>query len=127
MGPPWEKRQNAYLLQEACQGLGRGVSLFYEPHCDFTSESLREHVPAHVDVVVTPIVNQNLIVYPLVRPQCCAKCPFTCQFDWLSYQLCRSLDRLSDSARSPVNLIGSPINYANPLIGSPIVPVHLSI
>ena len=82
--------------------------------------------------------------------QCFAKCPFTCQFDWLSDQLCQSLDRLSDhfakhwprasqregpngrriahtrcssalrSARLPVNLIGSPINYANRLIGSPI-------
>ena len=27
---------------------------------------------------------------------CFAKCPFTCQFDWLSDQLCQSLDRLSD-------------------------------
>ena len=28
--------------------------------------------------------------------QCFAKCPFTGQFDRLSYQLCQSLDRLSD-------------------------------
>ena len=28
--------------------------------------------------------------------QCFAKCPFTCQIDWLSDQLCQSLDRLSD-------------------------------
>ena len=31
-----------------------------------------------------------------VRTQCFAKCPFTCQFDRLSDQLCQSLDRLSD-------------------------------
>ena len=31
-----------------------------------------------------------------VRAQCFAKCPFTCQFDRLSNQLCQSLDRLSD-------------------------------
>ena len=31
-----------------------------------------------------------------VRPeQCFAKCPFTCQLDRLSDELCRSLDRLS--------------------------------
>ena len=30
------------------------------------------------------------------QAQCFAKCPFTCQFDWLSDQLCQSLDRLSD-------------------------------
>ena len=28
--------------------------------------------------------------------QCFAKCPFTCQFDWPSDQLCQSLDRLPD-------------------------------
>ena len=28
--------------------------------------------------------------------QCFAKCPFPCQFDWLSDQLCPSLDWLSD-------------------------------
>ena len=28
--------------------------------------------------------------------QCFAKCPFTCQFDRVSDQLCQSLDRLSD-------------------------------
>jgi hypothetical protein len=28
--------------------------------------------------------------------QCFAKCPFTCQIDRLSDQLCQSLDRLSD-------------------------------
>ena len=28
--------------------------------------------------------------------QCFAKCPITCQFDWLSNQLSRSFDRLSD-------------------------------
>ena len=28
--------------------------------------------------------------------QCFEKCPFACQFDWLSDQLCQSLDRLFD-------------------------------
>ena len=28
--------------------------------------------------------------------QCFAKCPFTCQFDWLSDQICQSIDWLSD-------------------------------
>ena len=32
----------------------------------------------------------------LCQGQCFAKCPYTCQFDWLSDQLCQSLDRLSD-------------------------------
>ena len=36
--------------------------------------------------------------YLTCRPQtqCCAKCPCTCKFDWLSDQLCQSLDQLPD-------------------------------
>ena len=37
-----------------------------------------------------------LVVLPLVQVQCFAKCPFTCQFDRRSDQLCQPLDRLSD-------------------------------
>ena len=51
-------------------------------------------------VVVTIVLCVGITMAPLhpsVRPkQCFAKCPFTCQFDWLSDQLCQSLDRLSD-------------------------------
>ena len=68
MGPPWEKRQNAYLLREAGQGSG-GMSLFYEPHCDYAPESIKAHVTGTVDVLVAPIMNQNLMSYPLVRPR----------------------------------------------------------
>ena len=64
MGPPWEKRQNGYLLRETNTG---GVSLFYEPHCDYSGESVQRNVPGPVDVLVAPILNQNLIAYPLVR------------------------------------------------------------
>ena len=63
VGPPWEKRQNGYLLREATEG---GVSLFYEPHCDYSGESVQRNVPGPVDVLVAPILNQNLIAYPLV-------------------------------------------------------------
>ena len=64
MGPPWEKRQNGYLLRETVTG---GVSLFYEPHCDYGGESVRRAVPGPVDVMVAPVLNQDLIAYPLVR------------------------------------------------------------
>ena len=64
VGPPWEKRQNAYLLRENCPG---GMSVFYEPHCDYNLDSVQKHVKGAVDVVVAPIMNQNLISYPLVR------------------------------------------------------------
>ena len=66
MGPPWEKRQNGYLLRETVSG---GVSLFYEPHCDYSGDSVQRVVPGPVDVLVAPVLNQDLIAYPLVRIQ----------------------------------------------------------
>lgn len=64
VGPPWEKRQNGYLLRETVSG---GVSLFYEPHCDYSGDSVQRVVPGPVDVLVAPVLNQDLIAYPLVR------------------------------------------------------------
>lgn len=64
VGPPWEKRQNGYLLRET---VGSGVSLFYEPHCDYSGDSVQRVVPGPVDVLVAPVLNQDLIAYPLVR------------------------------------------------------------
>jgi hypothetical protein len=47
VGPPWSKRQNAWLFKE--QG---GVSLFYEPHASYDMESVRTVAP--VDIAVLP-------------------------------------------------------------------------
>ena len=45
-----------------------------------------------------------------VHTQCFAKCPFTCQFDRLSDQLCQSLDRLSDHfAKHCAHLVPRPL------------------
>ena len=38
----------------------------------------------------------GILQFVLVRDQCFAECPLTCQFDRLSDELCQSLDRLSD-------------------------------
>ncbi len=65
MGPPWSKRQLGVVIREATAG---GVSLYYEPHCDFGAGSVAaELAPGDVDIVVTPVVNQELAAYPLVR------------------------------------------------------------
>ena len=69
VGPPWSKRQLGVVIRETAPG---GASLYYEPHCDFTADSVKaELAPGDVDVVVTPVVNQELGVeavgYPLVR------------------------------------------------------------
>ena len=39
-----------------------------QPHCDADLASVAaEAAPQSVDIVVTPVVNQELIAYPLVR------------------------------------------------------------
>lgn len=64
VGPPWSKRQLGVVLREAQP---RGVSLYYEPHCDYGAGSVAaQAAPGDVDIVVTPVVNQELAAYPLV-------------------------------------------------------------
>ena len=64
VGPPWAKRENGFVFSETVEG---GVSLYYEPHCDYDAESLRGI--DSVDIVITPGVNQELLNFPLVT--CC--------------------------------------------------------
>ena len=67
VGPPWAKRENGFVFSETVKG---GVSLYYEPHCDYDAESLRGI--DSVDIVITPGVNQELLSFPLVScsPHC---------------------------------------------------------
>lgn len=62
VGPPWSKRENGFLFTEQVDG---GMSLYYEPHCDYDESSLAGI--QSVDVVITPTVNQELMSYPLVN------------------------------------------------------------
>lgn len=78
MGPPWSKRENGFLFTEQVEG---GMSLYYEPHCDYDESSLAGI--ASVDVVITPTVNQELMSYPLVRP--CVKKHTHCNQQLLIY------------------------------------------
>eukprot|EP00208_Stichococcus_sp_RCC1054_P003332 CAMPEP_0206140588 /NCGR_PEP_ID=MMETSP1473-20131121/9954_1 /ASSEMBLY_ACC=CAM_ASM_001109 /TAXON_ID=1461547 /ORGANISM="Stichococcus sp, Strain RCC1054" /LENGTH=298 /DNA_ID=CAMNT_0053534787 /DNA_START=250 /DNA_END=1146 /DNA_ORIENTATION=+ len=68
VGPPWEKRQLGVIFREVQEG---GLCVYYEPHCDFVSDSVEQSVTAgEVDVVITPVVTQQLgtqsVGYPLV-------------------------------------------------------------
>lgn len=80
VGPPWAKRENGFLFSEA-----GGITLYYEPHCDYDESSLAGI--ASVDMVITPVVNQELLSFPLVR------CSFAGikLFDAHSSALCASL------------------------------------
>ena len=63
VGPPWAKRENGFVFTETADG---GVSLYYEPHCDYDVQSLQG--VESVDIVITPGVNQELLSFPLVSP-----------------------------------------------------------
>ncbi|KAK9826181.1 hypothetical protein WJX81_004928 [Elliptochloris bilobata] len=61
VGPPWSKRENGFHFTELVDG---GISLYYEPHCDYDEGSLAGI--ERVDIVISPCVNQNLSAFPLV-------------------------------------------------------------
>lgn len=46
-----------------------------QPHCDYDAASIStEAALREVDIVVTPVVNQELIAYPLVSLRCAVVC-----------------------------------------------------
>ncbi|CAL8463808.1 g3342 [Coccomyxa elongata] len=61
VGPPWAKRENGFVFTEQVPD---GISLYYEPHCDYEESSLAGIDSA--DIIITPCVNQELLSYPLV-------------------------------------------------------------
>eukprot|EP01023_Acetabularia_acetabulum_P051031 TRINITY_DN5595_c0_g3_i1.p1 TRINITY_DN5595_c0_g3~~TRINITY_DN5595_c0_g3_i1.p1 ORF type:complete len:326 (+),score=19.90 TRINITY_DN5595_c0_g3_i1:62-1039(+) len=61
-GPPWSKRNNGFMIKENVKD---GVSVYFEPHCDFIDDSVRRVSP--VDIVISPVVSQYLGSYPLVQ------------------------------------------------------------
>jgi len=42
-----------------------GISVYYEPHCDFSAASVRRLSP--VDVVISPVTTVELAGFPLVQ------------------------------------------------------------
>jgi hypothetical protein len=71
VGPPWSTRENGFILRETMPG---GVSLYYEPHCDYVLDSIKNALAqggeegGGVDVVVTPPSTQSLLgAYDLVK------------------------------------------------------------
>ncbi|KAK9795939.1 hypothetical protein WJX73_009032 [Symbiochloris irregularis] len=67
VGPPWSKRENGFVLRETKGGSKGGVSLYYEPHCDYDEASLRDAGAQGVDVVITPASSQLVAGYELVQ------------------------------------------------------------
>jgi len=64
VGPPWQTRENGYILRPSSNDSGRAPSIYIEPHVEFQEQELRREAP--VDVVITPIVGQRLPILDLV-------------------------------------------------------------
>lgn len=63
VGPPWQQRENGYVLRAGRRA--DGVSLYIEPHVEFDKDELRDIAP--VDAVITPISGQGLPGFELVH------------------------------------------------------------
>ena len=61
VGPPWQRRENGYILRPA----GGAPSLYIEPHVEYDAEELAAEGP--VDVVITPTSGQTLPGFELVH------------------------------------------------------------
>mmetsp|Transcript_6204 Transcript_6204/g.15978 ORF Transcript_6204/g.15978 Transcript_6204/m.15978 type:complete len:345 (+) Transcript_6204:138-1172(+) len=62
VGPPWSTREAAFVVRETVPG---GISLYYEPHCDYDFFDIRRI--GTVDVVVSPVVSVDVAGFPLVK------------------------------------------------------------
>ena len=65
LGPPWQTKENGYILSANEKSELRFPSMYYEPHCMFDEDELRAYA-GKVDYVVTPVVAQKLPAYTLV-------------------------------------------------------------
>jgi L-ascorbate metabolism protein UlaG (beta-lactamase superfamily) len=64
VGPPWQRRENGYLIQPVESG--SAPSLYIEPHVEFDADELAT-VAGAVDAVITPITGQGLPGFELVH------------------------------------------------------------
>eukprot|EP01038_Epipyxis_sp_PR26KG_P008967 gene8967-12095_t len=58
LGPPWQQKENGYVIE-----FRNGKKIYYEPHCMYDEKEL---LNIKVDVVITPVVSQELPNYTLV-------------------------------------------------------------
>jgi len=65
VGPPWQRRENGYILQGSSSSSKDGPSIYIEPHVEFNARELRKLGP--VDIVISPISGQTLPAFELVH------------------------------------------------------------
>ncbi|XP_021754545.1 uncharacterized protein LOC110719868 isoform X1 [Chenopodium quinoa] len=62
LGPPWQRPENGYIISSS-EGK---LTLYYEPHCVYNDESLKNE---QADIVITPVIKQLLPKFTLVSGQ----------------------------------------------------------
>lgn len=62
LGPPWQRPENGYIVSSS-EGQ---LTLYYEPHCVYNEEFLKEE---KADIVITPVIKQLLPSFTLVSGQ----------------------------------------------------------
>eukprot|EP00904_Undaria_pinnatifida_P000822 jgi/Undpi1/10740/HiC_scaffold_29.g13188.m1 len=66
LGPPWQQAENGYFIRPSAAGEGvapDGGTLYMEPHLIFDESELSKRT---ADVVIAPVVAQNIGPFPLV-------------------------------------------------------------
>ncbi|VVA92981.1 unnamed protein product [Arabis nemorensis] len=62
LGPPWQRPENGYIVVSPEDQ----ISLYYEPHCVYNMELLKNE---RADIVITPVIKQLLPRFTLVSGQ----------------------------------------------------------
>jgi len=63
LGPPWAQKENGYIIRPASTSKKSFPSIYYEPHCMYDKQELSQY---QADVVITPVVSQELPAFTLV-------------------------------------------------------------
>lgn len=70
VGPPWQRRENGYLIQgSSSSSKTNGPSIYLEPHVEFNQRELQQLLQQNgsPDIVITPISGQTLPAFELVH------------------------------------------------------------
>lgn len=65
VGPPWQHRENGYIIKGSSSASSTMPSIYIEPHVDFNAKELSRLGP--VDIVISPISGQSLPAFELVH------------------------------------------------------------
>lgn len=63
LGPPWQQKENGYIVRPTKDSEAIFPSFYYEPHCMYDENEVKQY---SVEAVITPVVSQELPAYTLV-------------------------------------------------------------